>query len=237
MIKSFKIYKKNHKLIRLGEAGDGGYLAPDDLSEISACFSGGGGGGGNTVKFEYDLANLGIKCFIADYSFNNLPEPQHQNFFFLKKFLGIENTDECINFNEYVDSNISDKHDYILKLDVEGDEYAILQNLREQYLKRMRIIILEVHNFCYILTPVGFEIIKMIFTKLQKNHSIVHITPNNITPKIKFLKKITLFNQLEITFLRNDRITEKKPQKFFPHSLDSKNNYFYYNKLPEIFYD
>ena len=95
LIKSFKIYKTNYKLIRLGEAGDGGYLLPDDLLEISACFS---GGAGSTVKFEYDLANLGIKCFIADYSVDNLPSPHHQNFIFLKKFLGTENSDEYINF-------------------------------------------------------------------------------------------------------------------------------------------
>jgi len=233
LIKSFKIYKTNYKLIRLGEVGDGGYLLPDDLLEISACFS---GGAGNTVKFEYDLANLGIKCFIADYSVNNLPPPHHQNFIFLKKFLGIENSDEYINFNEYIDSNIRDKHDYILKLDVEGDEYVILLNLLEQHLKKMRIIVLEFHNFVNILTPLGFEIIKMIFTKLQKNHSIVHICPNNITPKIKFSKQLTLFDQLEITFLRNDRITEKQPAKIFPHPLDSENNFFFDKKLPETFF-
>jgi len=76
----------------------------------------------------------------------------------------------------------------------------------------------------------------MIFNKLQKNHSIAHIAPNIITAKIKFSKKITLFNQLEITFLRNDRINEKNPDKIFPHALDSKNNFFFNNKLSDNFY-
>ena len=82
----------------------------------------------------------------------------------------------------------------------------------------------------------GFEIIKMVFNKLQKNHSIAHIAPNNITPKIKFSKKITLFDQLEITFLRNERIAEKQPKKIFLQAFYSKNNSFLDNKLPDNFY-
>ena len=54
----------NHKLIRIGREGDGGYLIPNDLEGIEVCFSPGVEG---TADFERDLANRGIKCFFADY--------------------------------------------------------------------------------------------------------------------------------------------------------------------------
>lgn len=234
LIKTFKIYETNHKLIRLGDDGDGGYLVPDDLLGISACFT---GGAGKTIKFEYDLANLGIKCFINDYSIDSSIFPYHEKIFLSKKFLGTENSDKYIFFKEYLEKNTSDNQDYILKLDIEGDEYEIFQSLTEENLKRMRIIIFEIHDFTNIIAPLGFEIIKKIFSKLQKNHSIVHICPNNVTPGIKFSKKLTLFDQLEITLLRNDRIIEKNLAKNFPHSLDSKGNSIFNNRLPKCFYD
>ena len=48
-------------LIRLGPAGDGGYLVPDDLEGIEACFSPGVGG---SFGFEHDCAQLGMQAFL-----------------------------------------------------------------------------------------------------------------------------------------------------------------------------
>jgi hypothetical protein len=51
------------ELIRLGPEGDGGYLVPDDLAEIEACFS----PGVSVISgFEKACADLGIKVFLAD---------------------------------------------------------------------------------------------------------------------------------------------------------------------------
>ena len=100
----------------------------------------------------------------------------------------------------------------------------------------MRMIIFEIHDFSNILFPLGFEIIKSLFDKLLKHHSIVHICPNNVSPAVRFSKKLTLYDQLEITLLRNDRISYKEYAKNFPHPLDSKNNNFFKSKLPDCFY-
>jgi len=60
----------NHELVRFGSKHDGGYLIPDDLDGIEACFS---AGVGRVVDFERDMANRGIKCFLADYSTDGPP--------------------------------------------------------------------------------------------------------------------------------------------------------------------
>ena len=52
-IEKFRPKSVGKKLIRIGGNGDGGYLLPDDLSHISACFS---PGVDVTSTFEEELA-------------------------------------------------------------------------------------------------------------------------------------------------------------------------------------
>src|SRR5580692_6161639 len=51
------------KLIRVGGDEDGGYLVPDDIDGIVACFS---PGVGPVAAFEGALASRGINCYLAD---------------------------------------------------------------------------------------------------------------------------------------------------------------------------
>lgn len=225
-------YKTNHELIRLGEIGDGGYIIPNDLIDVKACFS---AGVGPIVGFEYDLAQKGIDCFMADYSVDK-PPLLHEKFKFEKKFIGTENNEMYIKFEDWFAKYSEPSEDYILKIDIECDEYKILPLISTENLSKFRIIILEIHDFSNVITPMGFNIIKLIFDKIQKNHTIVHINPNNVSPSIKFSKKIELYDMLEITLLRNNRITQKKEEIVFPHYLDSKNNNIFKSKLPDCFY-
>ena len=229
----FRPYETNFPLIRLGEVGDGGYLIPDD-------FFGGGvtcitAGVGEQIGFEFDLAKKGINCYMADHSVEK-PPLSHKLFHFKKKFIGTKNDDIHISFKDYLNEILKPNEDYILKIDIEGDEYKILPLIEEQDLARMRIVILEFHHFTNIITQMGYNLMEIIMNKIQKNHTIVHINPNSYSPCIKFSKKIELYDLLEITFLRNDRITKKKEQLIFPHALDSITNNFFKSKLPECFY-
>lgn len=198
-----KVEKNNHKLIRIGGKADGGYFVPDDLIGISSCFT---AGIGDEISFEYNLAEKGIKCFMADYSVE-MPPLSHNNFFFIKKFIGNQNSCKYIKFFEWVEKN-RDDYDHILKLDIEGDEYDVLSTITKDHLLKMRIIVFEIHNFSQIINPLVFRLIKLIFDKLQENHSIVYINKNPIFPSIKFSKKLELHDLLEITLIRNDRLNQ-----------------------------
>ena len=57
-------------LIRLGADGDGGYLVPNDLDGIEACFS---PGVADTATFEDELVQRGIKSYLADFSVEQAP--------------------------------------------------------------------------------------------------------------------------------------------------------------------
>src|SRR5690349_1744358 len=72
------------ELIRCGAERDGGYLIPDDLEGIEYLFS---PGVKDITAFEDQLANCGIKSFLADYSIDR-PPVERPEFVFDKKFLG-----------------------------------------------------------------------------------------------------------------------------------------------------
>ena len=85
-------------LIRLGPDSDGGYLVPDDLAGIKACFS---PGVAQVSGFERDCANLGMQVFLADRSVENPPE-SHRLFEFTNKFVGVTTSEEFMTLDHWV---------------------------------------------------------------------------------------------------------------------------------------
>lgn len=88
-----------HDLIRIGKNSDGGYLVPNDLLNIAACFS---PGVEQNSTFEIDLQNrYGINSHLADLSIDAPPS----NFTpksFTKKFLGPINNDTHITLEKWI---------------------------------------------------------------------------------------------------------------------------------------
>jgi len=99
------------ELIRLGPLGDGGYLVPDDLQGIEACFS---PGVSDISGFEIDCADLGMKVFMADASVEG-PAISHQAFQFTKKHVGAV-SDDFMTMDQWVaSSSVGTDTDLLLK--------------------------------------------------------------------------------------------------------------------------
>lgn len=64
----------------MGGDSDGGYLLPEDISNIDFCFS---PGVDQYAYFESDLISRGIKCYLSDNSVDN-PPIQSNNIFLSK---------------------------------------------------------------------------------------------------------------------------------------------------------
>lgn len=90
------------ELIRMGPKGDGGYLVPDDLAGIEACFS---PGVDRISGFEKDCANLGMNVFMADKSVQK-PAESHDLFHFTKKYLGVTTDDDFMTLDDWVASSL-----------------------------------------------------------------------------------------------------------------------------------
>ena len=113
------------QLIRLGEKNDGGYLVPDDFVGIDKNYS---AGVGFLTQFEKDLEKkYSINSSMLD--FNEIDKTILPNkATFIKKKLGLVSNNQEISINDWI---IQTDKDIILKLDVEGDEYASLIDISE----------------------------------------------------------------------------------------------------------
>jgi hypothetical protein len=212
-----KPYTTNHQLLRIGGNADGGYLIPDDLNGISACFS---PGVENTSTFESELAAKGIKSFMADYSVDSVPV-KNPLFSFEKKYLGTDNNEMYTRLDTWIERCAPDKNDFLLQMDIEGAEYGVILDTAESDLAKFRIMVIEFHYVDELCNHFGFEFINLTFQKILKQFEIVHIHPNNSNKPFNF-HGFDLFHAMEFTFLRKDRISTKTLTNSFPHAFDRK---------------
>ncbi len=232
LISILKPLKTDKKLIRVGGERDGGYLIPDDLKGIRACFS---PGVGNLSDFELECAENGMEVFMADASVNG-PAVKDRRFHFAKKYLGNKTRGEFITLKKWIkDSKMVNSDDLLLQMDIEGHEFAVLNSTSEKVLKQFRIIVTEFHGLDLLSDPIYYHKAKKSFKKLLKNHFCVHIHPNNCCG-IRTVKGIEVPAVVEFTFIRKNRVKTFGNVESFPHPLDRDNVNNPSLVLPEIWY-
>lgn len=206
-------------LIRLGPEGDGGYLVPDDLDGIEACFS----PGVNDVSgFERACADRGVKAFLADRSVEG-PAEANELFHFTRKFVGSMTNDEFMTLDGWVAaSGTGPDSDLMLQIDIEGFEYEVFLSASEALLRRFRIIVAEFHMLDQLWNKPFYDLAGRTFEKILQTHACVHIHPNNCCGTVT-AGGITIPRIMEFTFLRHDRVHSSRPATTFPHPLDHDN--------------
>ena len=213
-------------LIRLGPENDGGYLVPDDLDGIEACFS---PGVSSVSGFEKDCANRNIKVFLADASVD-APAEMDELFDFIPVFIGSVNNDSYLTLDKWIDNKMPDNSmELLLQMDIERGEYEVFHSLSEKTINRFRIMVIEFHDLDEIWNYPFFRVMSRVFKKILQTHHCVHIHPNNIANK-STLNGIETVQAMEFTFYKKERISKIEYQSSFPHKLDSGNT----PKEPEI---
>lgn len=221
LIESLRPRKTNVELIRVGPAGDGGYVVPDDLEGLSACLS---PGVSTEVNFDLEMARRGVDVYMADASVAG-PPIDHPKFHFFPKFLESHASANSFTIDALYQEIVKDKGevgDLILQMDIEGAEYRVLPTMSDELLKKIRIMVIEFHGLEQIFAKFPFNIIAATFHKLQQYHTIVHSHPNNIFP-LTTVSGIDVPPLIEFTFWRNDRGTFSDGGLEFPNKLDADN--------------
>jgi hypothetical protein len=208
-----------HPLIRMGAQGDGGYLIPDDLEGVAACFS---PGVDDRATFETDLIERGIPCFLADASVDGAPI-KGDMIHFTRKFLGVINNDTTITLDDWVNSNRPGDSELILQMDIEGAEWPVLLNTARDTLRRFRIIVIELHDLERLMDKHAFAIISSTFERLLEDFYVVHNHPNNYGRSVR-RGSFVIPRVIEMTLLRKDRVKSVKFARTFPHPLDERND-------------
>jgi hypothetical protein len=210
-------------LIRIGGSSDGGYLVPDDLEGLSACFS---PGVADSASFELGMAELGIRSHMADYSIEQSPV-SGDLFTFEKLFLATHDEEGAfIRLDDWINANSLPTEDLILQMDIEGDEWPILADASSEVLSRFRIIVLELHGLDTLLTDkVGLKIFETVMRKLTSHFSVVHLHENNYGRELNY-SGVIIPQVIEMTLIRRDRtkVGQRVYASRIPHPLDAPNN-------------
>lgn len=219
-LRLLKPVKTEHQLIRIGGNGDGGYLVPDDLAGITACFS---PDVSDVAEFEREIIERGIRSFQIDASVKESPLNHPLNVF-ERKFLGIQNEAEYIALDDWVDEKVGDDDgDLILQMDIEGAEWSTLTNASHHVLKRFRVIVLELHGLENIaISRFAYDLYYPVLERLARFFDVIHLHANNYSDAVS-CRYFDIPPLLEVTYLKKDRSAKRTNDVSLPHLLDRKN--------------
>jgi hypothetical protein len=217
-----------HKKKRFGRDSDGGYVMIDNLDKITCAYS---LGIAREVSWDLDVAARGIPVLQFDDSVSSSPVANKLFTFYKKRIenvsnpaLGHESIKDIINSHNHAGKKL------IVKMDIEGSEWSVLDGLTEDVLAQFDQLVIEFHDF-YRMPEYHFrERALRVFDKLNLRHAPVHIHANNCGRPYK-PPHFYFSDILEITYVRTDNYTLVENQEVFPGEFDQPN----LAGLPEIY--
>ncbi|WP_267360786.1 MULTISPECIES: FkbM family methyltransferase [unclassified Methylobacterium] len=208
--------------VRVGRNNDGGYVMIDDFEGITDAYS---LGISDDVSWDRQIAERGIKVFQYDHTIDSLPE-EHENFRWLKRKIAshsdIKQGVISLQDQFFMNGHGSDR-DYILKVDIEGDEWEVFSAIDVDFLKLFRQVICEFHHISEIANPHKFEKMHGAIYNLTVHHSVAHVHGNNYA-RWAIVGGVAVPDVLEITFIRNTGKKFNKCSGTFPDRFDQPNS-------------
>lgn len=209
-----------HEKIRVGSAGDGGYIQLDDYSNISAAIS---FGIYNDDNWDLAVARMGIPVFQFDHTIEKAPSTHPLLHFDRKKAAPTASADSVTIADLVAAHSKLSAPDLILKMDIEGSEWDVLDNSSSESLLKFSQIICEFHGLAR-LNEAPFHARAMrVFHKLAQQFSVFHVHANN-NGDICNLANVAVPSTLEVSFANRARYSFVASDETFPTPLDTPNN-------------
>ena len=186
------------------------------------------GGVSDDISFEQHFLNLypNLKCYAFDGTVNSLPTNDNR-ITFIKKNLGKYDSPNTTNLKTYMNSF----ENIFMKIDIEGHEFRLFPEL-ESYMSKIKQLVLEIHTpddikihpiYYKGLEDIDHQFMFNMFAMINKTHTLVHVHANNGC-KSHVYDEVILPNVFECTFIRNDFVIDKVPNKrTLPLTIDMKN--------------
>lgn len=214
---------KDVPMKRLGRRGDGGYIMLDDFTENQIAYS---FGISDDVSWDIDALANGIKdVYMYDHTIDGLPENKEGFHWFKTGITGIYDAKipELRTLEQLLkDNGHENQINMLLKMDVEGAEWDVLNHSNSGTLNRFSQIVLELHNVN------SFEMYPKIIRALQllnKTHVPINLHGNN-WEGYEYGDKFSIPDALEITYVHKIKYAQNLQRcvKFFPSDVNEPNS-------------
>jgi hypothetical protein len=222
------LYKSPFTKKRVGKSNDGGYVIVDLPGHYDLFLSGGISG---DISFEEQLLSIypDLFCYAFDGTISAIPNT-NKNIIFVNKNLGSTNDRTMTNLQEYM----MHVNNIFMKIDIEGHEFRLMPSIIENNLiSKVKQLVIEIHSPADIalfpdyfngLQDIKNENMFDLFKQLNNTHTIVHFHANNGC-RMQTIDGINLPHVFELTFIRNDFVSEKKRNtEQLPTRLDMPNS-------------
>lgn len=186
--------------IRLGAPYDGGYVLPDAALDCDAVLS---IGIGTDVSFDLALAERGMPVFQYDHT---VPAPPvaHERFRFARLGWGPTTTEPFVSLDNML-SQLKEAGSVrpLLKFDIEGGEYDVLEAIDPDALASFPVIVCELHSLSSLADPVFHARMRHCLGVLTRHHAPVHLHANNYGI-MALVGGVPIPDVLEVSLLRRD---------------------------------
>jgi hypothetical protein len=214
------IKTKNEKYVnRIGPEFDAGYVGksrPLPTLLIS-------GGAGKNIDFELELAQYGVEVHIFDHTLSKLPK-QHENIVHHRNALCGEKRRirKSISLQTTLEVSNQRNHQQIwLKLDIEGDEWALLaENL--EVLGKFEQVFIEFHDTYKLSNATFRDDFTNIFQYLNSKFDLISISSNNWQGMTNFGKSF-IPTTFEVTFVKKNKVKPRLPGDGYKKYLSVNN--------------
>lgn len=243
VLSKFTPKETNKQKIRIGQAGDGGYVLLDMFNENGIVYSFGVGG---SHRFEQDMATRGYTSYMYDHTVSGSSIPKDPHYIFHRKGLAAVDSDNMRSIPTILKENgHTSRNDIILQCDIEGGEWDIFSDIDQKYLMCFSQICIEFHslNKCILdmdhfkrgrMDHWRFAKMKTTMEALSQNFTAYHIHGNNVrNPGYFKVRGQNVPEVIEVSFVRNDLVEFSEGTTLYPTHLDSANN----PKKPDIVLD
>ena len=210
----------SHK-IRLGASYDGGYVLPDAALECDALLS---IGIGSDVSFDHALAERGMPVFQYDHTVEASPI-KHERFRFNKLGWGPTTDGAFVSLATMMNTMLqAGSTRPLLKFDIEGGEYPVLEAIEADALEPFPVIVCELHGLSGLSDPAFHDRARHCIETLTRHHAPVHLHANNYGVMALVLG-VPVPDVLEVSLLRRDLgLTGRASADAIPGLLDRPNH-------------
>ena len=208
--------------IRIGGEGDGGYVLLDRLRPEQPVLS---YGVGPDSSFDLDLAARGHRVFMFDHTVTGPRGGVPQGCAFFRE--GVAAKPDPENRLDTVAAHLQRLHlagrrDVILKMDIEGGEWAIMAELPDEALDSFEQIVVEFH-WLQTLERESFTAQAIAaLQRLNARFTLCHVHANAYGGP-KMVAGVILPHVIEVTYVRSDLVSRTPNRTLYPTEHDRTN--------------